>query len=120
MRTLIAGTLVVHDIFEMSDDTDIGEATLEGMRRLQERAELERDMALSYHWNGEYLRRVNEGGLLMNDQPAPIPAEDYRGVLAQLADHPNYKHQRIVVVTEDGTILEMLDGEINEREVPHA
>lgn len=113
-RVVIPGALTVAEIFEMDDGTGIEEATLTAMQRKANRSELEHHMALSYFWNADVLRTVTEGGLLFNDRPAPIPADEYRPVLEQLAKHPNYRHQAIMVVTSDGKTLKMQDGQVKE------
>jgi hypothetical protein len=114
-RMMQDGLLVVTDIFEVDDGMPIEEITVEAVQRMAERGDLERHMALSYHWNASKLQTVSAAGFLGNPGRAPIPADDYRVVLEQLARHPNYEHQMVVVHSLDDVVLMMRDGEITER-----
>src|SRR5581483_6835880 len=103
-RLITPGVFVAFDVYEMPDGTDIKEATFEAGRRTTAEMHLrEFNQALSYHWNGAALRRVREGGILMNDKPAPLSAEECATVLTQLAQHPNRKpNVTIVQIAHDG------------------
>lgn len=72
----------------------------------------ERNMEISYQWNANMLRYVK--GVLMNPDPAPLSVEDCAAVLERLAQHPNYNNQTIIVVANDGTIVQLVNGTLED------
>lgn len=107
----VPGALIVTDVFEAAPAAGIEVVTIMAERRRQMTLQRELNMALLYHWDGDYLRHVSERGMLSGSIPAPhLREQDVRSVLQQLARHPNYRHQRVVAIARDWTMLEMHDG----------
>lgn len=106
-------TFLAHDVFEMPD-ADIRAATKQAMERMPATDTIERNMALSFFWNAQYLTTVRQGGVLMNDRPAPLTAGEIRQVLIQLALHPHYNKQTVVCVSEDGTTVTLSNGTVED------
>jgi hypothetical protein len=111
------GVFVASDIFEVQDGLCSAEITLRGARRLADsaRAHEERNMAICYYWNAAQLAKIAESGTLVNPSPAPINAERLTVVLRQLSLHPKYKHQLVLTVSHDLTVVTMKDGKITAR-----
>ena len=70
-------------------------------------------MAMLFHWDAEALRSVKTGGVLSASVPAPLDASDIEFVFCQLAKHPNYLGQRVVAISKDHEIIELLGGDIS-------
>lgn len=110
VRSLQPGALVIHDIFETTDDIRI--ATAEAMRRQQANAEQEAHQAMLYYWTVLQWTRVTEHGAVLMDKPAPMSRDEIAVVFAQLAQHPDYGHRTIVTPDRHGEPLMLVDGEI--------
>ena len=98
------------DIFEVDDDADIVEATLEATRRQQEVLQREADQALLYYWDAAKFGQLAAGGVLTGTLPCPLSADEIETVLVQLAAHPEYRGQTIIAIAEDQTVVMMKDG----------
>lgn len=114
----LPGLFSLTEIFEVKgvesgdDGTDaLMKAIMQGGERVRERAQQEVNMAVGYYWNADQLVKVKAGGVLMNPARAPFGVSDVETVLAQLAQHPNYKPGVTVRSTaEDGSLVSMKDG----------
>jgi hypothetical protein len=105
--------LVISDIFEMPD-AELEEAIPVAMARAQAREEIEGNMATLYFWNAVMLRRVRQGGVLLNPAPAPIPSNDIATVCRRLAEHPAYNRQTISTTSAiDGVTVVVNDGVVS-------
>lgn len=103
------GVFMVHDVFDYPDGP-LDNAIALGMMRTEERQRREDDMATLYHYTGDLLRAMKDSGVV-GSRPAPLSADEIATVLKQLADHPDYDHQTLVVPSgEEGVIVEMKDG----------
>lgn len=106
-------SLVVTEVWTMDDNTTIEAATLEGKRRMDERAEEEDSMGCFFYWNGEQLKRVTPYGVLANPAPAPLRADDLEYCLKRCAALPWYQHQKMICFSgPDNKALTMQDGEV--------
>ena len=103
-------SLVVSDLFELPDDTDIVAATLAAERRV--RKDVERNMATLFHWDAMTLEVTRPTSVISPTLPAPLGEEDAGVTLEALAEHPGYKGHAVVVICEDWTILAMRHGKI--------
>lgn len=105
------GMFVVLDEFEHDGPLEV--ATVVGMQRLSEAAEVEFNQALAYHWNGAMLAHAT--AVLANPGPTPLTVEQTSAMLEQLANHPNYNHQVVqcYIETDEGlALVQMHDGTI--------
>lgn len=104
----------VFDIFEMDMDVGIATATYSALQRRARTEQQEINSAVLYHWIVGYFPQVSGSGVIATQAPAPLPTANVRSVMEQLAVRPDIEHRRIVVVSEDLTLLELIDGKISE------
>jgi hypothetical protein len=113
-QRILPGGYVVCDVFDTADDGDgearVMRATLEAVNRQAERIDYERNAAMLYHYDAGMFNMSQEGGSIMASKPAPLSAATIIDVFEQLAHHPLYRHQLIVGIAEDFTIITMRDG----------
>lgn len=109
-QRILPGGFVCMDIFEVDDDADIMEATMEATRRQQEVIQREHDQALLYYWDASKFGQLAAGGVLTGTLPCPLSAAEIEIVLIQLAAHPEYRGQTIIAIAEDHTVVMMKDG----------
>jgi hypothetical protein len=114
-RTKQPGALCVYEIFDAPDGASEDAITRMAIAREEARETIERNMTVSYYWNASMLPRVNAGGVLMNNLPAPLSAEDCAAVLEQLALHPDYNNQTIIAVAMDFTIVTLANGRLEDQ-----
>jgi hypothetical protein len=100
-----------HEMFDAPVD-DIITATAECVRRAEEVHEDERNMAIAYFWYANALRMTHPDGRVISNKPAPLTRERMAWVFRSLAYHENYKGQGIHVPLQDGTFIEMREGEV--------
>lgn len=112
----VPGIFVICDVFD-TDHKDIESITLQAIGRQQDRLNRERNMAVSYYWNGKQLRLVSDQGALANPAVAPLTADEVSIVLRQLRHHPNYVKQKIVCFSEDRKAVTLTDGKIEVADV---
>lgn len=110
-RMLAPDLLVVSDIFETEDLVTEVEMVAEGMARID--AERESNMAVLYFHDLEALRITKPGGLLTTNRPAPLSEDQIRVVLDQLARHPNYEGQTVVVHDENMKPVTLKKGKLD-------
>lgn len=109
----LPGACIVNEVFDMPGTPSIEQAVAEAGKRTKAREIRDRNIAMLYHWDGGALARVNPGGVLSGTQPAPLDEEDIKSVLIQLAQHPNYKGQTVLVISSDGNVVRMKDGKVS-------
>jgi len=107
-EALDRSALVISDLFDLPDGTEILQATLEAERRI--RKDAEKHMATLFHWDAMACEATVRGSIISPTIPAPLGEEDVGCTLEALAKHPGYKGQSVVVICEDWTILVMRDG----------
>lgn len=107
------GFFLISDIFDVPDDTSLERATYLGAERASQRQREERDMAMAYFWYVTILRRINAGGTMQAAEAAPLSRADLEVVLRQVASHPNYRSQRIIMLDADGAEVTLEDGKID-------
>lgn len=100
-----------YEVFEVDED-DIVAATMEAVQRAEGAYDDERNMAIAYLYYVQTIRILAENGLLAGTLPAPLSREQMAWVLRSLAKHENYKGQSVQVPLEDGTTIEMKEGEV--------
>jgi hypothetical protein len=100
-----------HEMFEAPVD-DIILATAECARRAEQAYDDERNMAIAYFWYANAFRMTVPDGQVISDKPAPLSREQMAWVFRSLAYHPHYKGQRIHVPLQDGTTIEMKEGQV--------
>jgi hypothetical protein len=69
-------------------------------------------MAMLFHYDAQALRNVKPNGVLSATIPAPLDASDIEFVFCQLAKHPNYLGQRVVAISQDHEIIELVGEDI--------
>lgn len=111
-RTFTPGAFVAHEVFEVDPAPSILEATVEAGKRMTARYNTERDMALLYHWDGEALAKVLPEGVVAATKAAPLTNEEVECVLLQLAKHPLYKNQKVVVISKTNDVISMQSGKV--------
>lgn len=117
VASLVPGALVLHDLFEVDRGTNIRSATMQAVERID--AEQEGNMAVLYHYNGQWLGNVSSGGVLTATRPAPLTPDEIEVVFDQLKSHPNYDGQLIASPSNDGTLVQMKpDGTIERKDAP--
>jgi len=109
-EALDRSALVVSDLFDLPDGTEILQATLEAERRI--RKEAEKAMAVLFHWDAMAIESTRPGSVISPTFPAPLGETDVRYTLAALSRHPGYRGHSIVVICDDWTVLAMRGGEI--------
>ena len=115
--SVMPGCFTVTDVFEVADSMNLLEATLESTRRLETRAERERNMAMLYYWDAAQFAHLNPGGVLTSTRPAPLSVKEVEITLKQLAQHPEYRNQTILCITEVGELVLMRDGKCEVKEL---
>lgn len=100
-----------YEIFDVDDD-DIAAATIAAAQRVQAVERDERNMAIAYQWYVNWLPQMAEGGTIAGTEPAPLTREQVAWVLRSAAHHPAYRRQNFRVPLEDGTTIEMKNGEV--------
>lgn len=106
---ILAGAFVATEIFAM-DEGGIEEATEEALVRLERKADRERNAAILYHWSGLQLPRLEHDGVLTGTLPAPLNSHEVVSALTQLAEHPNYQSQTVMIISEDMELVLMRNG----------
>lgn len=114
--------LILSEIFEMPDGTDIEAATWEATRRTNGTvAQGEKHQVFLYFWlvrlwsGGDPQtegKPANSGALMAGDQPMPLSVDEIKVVFAQLAQHPGYDDFILSYLAKDGTPVTMRHGEI--------
>lgn len=99
---------VTWEIFE--DPRDLVETIQDAMERMDDARE--QNMATLYFYDVMMLSRCAPHGLISTTQPSPLDRESIELTLGQIALHPQYKHQTIVVHDVDGNPVTMTRGEI--------
>lgn len=111
------GALVVTDEFEVADDLSDGDLAKALVDRAAERELREADMSVLYFYHADYLPKIKEGGIVAPMRPAPLAVGEIEPTLSQLAKHPAYRHQTIMVISEDGILVTMKDGEMKREQL---
>lgn len=96
-----------------SPDMDLVTATAWIANYVQERRDIERDMAILYYWDAQMLRMLNAGGPCVNTRPAPLTVEQIQVVFEQLKHHPNYTGNTVLTIAKDLTPVQLRAGEIS-------
>lgn len=111
-RVQVPGFLT-YDIFDM-EDGEVIQATQAAMARVDQRREA--DMAVLYFWTMKVIEKpaFSDTGAVLTKDPAPLTASDVEVVFDQIKRHPAYKHHVLVTATEDGKVIKMDDGTIEE------
>ncbi len=109
-RRSTPGGFVTDEVFEMPDVSDREAVYREAARRFDARRARESDMALTYHSMASGLRPSGPGALLSQTRPMPLDEAEARLVLAQLAVHPDYRGQVVVVIARGWKILGLAEG----------
>lgn len=100
-----------YEIFDI-DSEDIPTVTMEALNRTKGVENDERNMAIAYQWYVNWLSRLTPGGTIAGTEPAPLSREQLAWVLRSVAQSPLYDHQSFHVPLEDGTFIEMKNGEV--------
>lgn len=70
------------------------------------------NMLVAYEYYAQALQNAKPDGAVVSTKPAPLSREQMTEVFKKLAGHPNYQGQRIYTPLEDGTTIEMQNGQI--------
>ena len=106
------GVLLVTDTFDVPDGLSEPELAKALIDRAEDRKLRENDMSVLYFYYADTLRHLKDSGILAPKRPAPLTVEEIEPTLRQLAKHPAYKHQTVMVISEDGILVTMKDGEM--------
>jgi hypothetical protein len=98
LRQPQAGVFCGIATFDMPGNPEMVEVSLHGATNYygHEAHRIERDQAMLYHYNGYYMRRCNDRGVVANTVPHPMTAEQIKVVFEQLVLHPEYKPTKTV------------------------
>lgn len=112
------GGFTTHEVFEDSDD--MIHAGIRGKQLIDEATE--HNMAILFFWIVGHMRFMREGGVIAPNPsapnyPAPLTGEQARSVMEQIVHNPATKPSVTVYTDcEDGTKLELVQGQVTERE----
>lgn len=113
-KTAEEGALALIEIFETPGAVSIEDASVEGMRRRDARADQEENQAILYYWSVFKWGVLTDGGTLTMDKPAPLTRDEIAVVLEQLARHPEYEGFRIISTDQTGALVVLANGKIEE------
>jgi hypothetical protein len=91
-----------------------GEAHNEAVKRSGERLRQgPRDLATLRDWAiGMMILAQGETAVIGTKDVAPLPAIAVADALNQVAKHPAYRKQRVIVTSQDGKMLTLADGKV--------
>lgn len=108
----LAGFFVTYEVFEVGSLPEaLGDVTRIPLPGTEKFA-YERNMAIAYFYYARAIQWVTRGGVLASTLAAPLCREDLAWVLRCLASHPSYKGQTVTIPLQDGTTIEMKEGEV--------
>lgn len=108
------GGFCTGEVFEVTGvGHTIKHVTILAERKRQRRAQIEVNQSMLYYWDAMYLTRANPGGVISGTMPIPLKASEVEEVLRLLAEHPDYDHQTVIAIAENGQMVKMKDGVIS-------
>lgn len=103
------------DVEVFEHDGTKGEAHNEAVKRSAERIpEQRRDQDALRDWViGMMILAQRETAVIGTKDVAPLPAIAVEDALTQVAEHPAYRKQRVIVTSQDGKIVTLADGKVS-------
>lgn len=105
---------VITDIFDVPDDVaaDMVRLTAHAMDRIDPL--VESNMAILFFHTVMVFPAVKQGGVVGSKKVAPFSVERVKVVFEQLACHPKYDGQVVVVQAEDGSTVSLSNGHVTD------
>lgn len=109
-RVEVQGAFCIHDIFEMSGEPSIIEATLNARSRIKEKEE--QNMAVLYFYLEETCQKLKPNGWWASPDPAPLEVEEITYVFNRVISQPWYENQMLATHTSDGIQVFVHNGQV--------